>query len=339
MKFRRIDLNLLHIFDAVMRYHSLSRAAKALDLTPSAVSHALSRLRHIVRDDLFLRDGMDMKPTPRALELAVLVGGSLATLENALTQEPFVAAESRRCFRIAAGDYGGLLILPRLVAHLAQEAPHIDLHIVPTNRTDIGRQLERGGVDLVLGWFDRLPPNTCRQLLFTDSDVLIVRHGHPLTHETVTLERIFDFPHLVVDLTVTPEAREDGFLEEGGLARRVWMERTVLEAQNRRDLSARVAVKVPSFAVVAPIIKRSDLVATLPERLARREVAKGGIVMLERLEQSPAVNIEVIWHPRSEPDEGLRWLLDALASICADIAAGSRSSECNEYNATIDEYN
>jgi DNA-binding transcriptional LysR family regulator len=330
MKSRRVDLNLLHVFDAVMRERSLTRAAKALGLTPSAVSHALARLRLALHDELFLRDGADMKPTPRALELAALVRGSLAALETALAQTPFVPALSGRTFRLAAGDYGGLLVLPRLAARLATMAPQIDLQVLPPNRLDIGHQLERGAVDIVFGWFDGLPPETRRRTLLTESGVFVVRAGHPLTSASLTPDRLFAFPHLVVDLTGAPEAWKDGFLDDGGLVRRVWMECSVLEARGRRDLSARVAMTVPSFVLAAPIIRRSDMVATLPERLARRAVAEGGIVMLERIAEPLTVTLEAVWHARGDKDEGLQWLLNTLAEICAEIAAEPTAADADE---------
>jgi DNA-binding transcriptional LysR family regulator len=319
MRSRRVDLNLLHVFDAVMRERSLTRAAKTLDLTPSAVSHALARLRHSLKDELFLRDGADMQPTPRALELAALVHGSLAALERALAQTPFIPAESGRSFRLAAGDYGGILVLPRLAARLASLAPHVDLQVVPVNRIDLGHQLERGVVDIVFGWFDALPPQARRRALLTESGVFIVRAGHPLTQGTLTPERIFAFPHLVVDLTGEPAVRPDGFLDDGGLVRRVWMACSILEAEGRGDLAARVALKVPLFGMVAPTIRQSDLVATLPERLARQAARDGGIVILGRLEEPATVTLDAVWHARGDTDEGLQWLLAQLGDICATL--------------------
>ena len=211
------------------------------------------------------------------------------------------------------------MLLPALLARLAATAPHVNLEVVPVHRTDIGQQLERGGVDLVFGWFDTMPQGLRRRGLITDSGVHIVRDGHPLTRETLTLERIFDFPHAVVDLTGGEGGGGDGFLDDQGLRRRVWMEATVLEAGDRSDLSARVAVKVPSFVFLPPIVSCSDVVATLPERLARRAVAQGGITILDRLREPIFVTAEVAWHWRGDSDEGLRWLVEELAAVSQEI--------------------
>jgi DNA-binding transcriptional LysR family regulator len=319
MRSRRVDLNLLHVFDAVMRDRSLTKAAKTLEVTPSAVSHALTRLRHILKDELFLRDGVEMRPTPRALEIAGLVRGSLTALEQVLAQTPFLPAESARSFRLAGGDYGGVLILPRLAARLGRVAPHLDLQVVPVNRIDIGHQLDRGGVDIVFGWFDTLPPDARRRPLLTESGVFVVRAGHPLTQAPLTPERLFGFPHLVVDLTGAPLLRQDGFLDDGGLVRRVWMAYSLLEAERRGDLAARVALTVPHFGMVGPIIRRTEMVATLPERLARQAAAAGGITVLDPLEEPAPVTLEAVWHARGDHDAGLQWLLAQIAEICATV--------------------
>jgi DNA-binding transcriptional LysR family regulator len=319
MRSRRVDLNLLHVFDVVMRERSLTKAAKTLEVTPSAVSHALTRLRHILKDELFLRDGVEMQPTPRALEIAGLVRGSLTALEKVLTDTPFLPAESARTFRLAGGDYGGLLILPRLAERLERIAPHIDLQVVPVNRLDIGHQLGRGAVDAVFGWFDTLPPEARRRPLLTEVGVFVCSAGHPLTREKLTPERLFSFPHLVVDLTGTPLQRQDGFLDDSGIVRRVWMAYALIEAERRGDLAARVALRVPQFAMVAPIVRRTEMVATLPERLARQAEAEGGIVVLDPLEEPAPVTLEAVWHARGDHDDGLQWLLAEIAEICARL--------------------
>jgi DNA-binding transcriptional LysR family regulator len=319
MRSRRVDLNLLHVFDAVMRDRSLTKAAKTLDVTPSAVSHALTRLRHILKDELFLRDGVEMQPTPRALEIAELVRGSLTALEKVLAETPFLPAESARTFRLAGGDYGGVLILPRLAERLGRIAPQVDLQVVPVNRIDIGHQLDRGAVDIVFGWFDTLPPEARRRPLLTEVGVFVVRAGHPLTREPLTPERLFSFPHLVVDLTAAPLVRRDGFLDDGGVVRRVWMAYALLEAEGPGDLAARVAIKVPHFGMVAPIIRRTEMVATLPARLARLAEAEGGIVVLDPLEEAAPVTLEAVWHARGDHDDGLQWLLAQIAEISAAV--------------------
>jgi DNA-binding transcriptional LysR family regulator len=319
MRLRQVDLNLLNVFDAVMRHRSVSTAAEQLALSPSAVSHALGRLRLALKDELFIRDERGMTPTARALELSGSVRDGLALLERALSAAPFVPAESIRGFRIAAGDYGCAFILPALLRRLARTAPAINLRMMPVNRTDIGRQLATGAVDLVIGWFEILPKELRRRPLLREGGVLVVRAGHPLTESALSRDELFSFPHAVVEMTGEDDVRSDGFHDDRGLVRRVWMERVMLQARSDRDMAARVAVSVPHFTALPFLLRETDLVATLPVRLAKQAVAAGGLVMLDPALEPNVVDIEMVWHARSDTDAGLAWLAEELAAACAAL--------------------
>lgn len=312
MRLRQVDLNLLNVFDTVMRYRSVAQAAEHLALSPSAISHALSRLRHALKDELFVRDEHGMTPTPRALELAATVHDGLALLERALTATPFTPADSIRTFRIAAGDYACAFLLPALVVRLRQVAPAVDLRIMPVNRTDVGRQLQTGAVDLVIGWFETLPEGLRRRHLLCERGSLVVRDGHPLAQGPLTLERVIGFPHIVVELTGEEDIRSDGFHDDRGLVRRVWMERLVLHTRERGGPAARVAVSVPHFTSIPFMLRDTDLVATLPARLATWAAAAGGLITLPPLLSPQSIDIEMVWHARRDEDAGLAWLINEL---------------------------
>jgi DNA-binding transcriptional LysR family regulator len=132
-----------------------------------------------------------------------------------------------RSFRIASSDGITRLVLPALVQRLVKSAPNVDIRVFPSNRIDVVRQLETGQVDLVIGGFGRLPDGMCRRTLYRDEEAILVRVGHPLTHGKVTKEGLFEFPHVVVELTGTEENERDGFVSEDGVERRVWIERAL----------------------------------------------------------------------------------------------------------------
>lgn len=319
MRLRQLDLNLLNVFDAVMRYRSVTEAAQALALSPSAVSHALGRLRRALSDELFVRDDDGMTPTPRAVELAGGIRQGLSVLERTLDKGQFQPAQAIRTFRLAAGDYACAFLLPPLMRQLSRTAPHINLRVTPVNRTDIGRLLNTGAVDLVVGWFDALPPELRRRLLLREDGGLVVRAGHPLTEGPLTLDRVNTFDHVVVDLTAEEDARGDGFYEDRGLIRRVWMERLVLQSRGEAERTARVALSLPHFSAVPFFLHGSDLVATLPGRLARWATADGSLVNLGPLIMPDTVDIELAWHSRAEKDAGLAWLIaEWIAAIQAE---------------------
>jgi DNA-binding transcriptional LysR family regulator len=311
---RRVDLNLLHVFEVVLQCRSVVGASRQLGVTPSAVSHALSRLRHALGDELFVSGDSGMEPTPRALQLAPGVTDGLTRIADAINSTRFVPAEAIRTFRIAASDYSAVTVLPRAVARIAATAPQVDLRVFPLNRTDAVRQLDDGRVDVVMGWFADLPERMRRRTLVEEAEALVVRAGHPITSGPITKERLFAFPHIVVDLTGSEEQAVDGFLDERGVSRRVWIERLLLEMSDHDSgLIGRVAVSVPHYAAVPPLLLVTDMIATLPRSFALRAIKHTPLVLLELPYDPIRVNIEAIWHQRSERDAGTQWLIDEIA--------------------------
>src|SRR6266436_8845186 len=128
---RLMDLNVFRVFDAMMLHRSVRKASQTLSVTPSAVSHALGRLRQSIGDELFIPSESGMQPTRRALELASAVREGLESFELALMAKPFLPAEAVRTFRIAASDNTSVIVLPSLVKRLAKSAPHVDLRVFP----------------------------------------------------------------------------------------------------------------------------------------------------------------------------------------------------------------
>ena len=318
MAIRRIDLNLFKVFDAVLQHRSVSAAARELGVTSSAVSHALGRLRHALDDELFVAGDAGMEPTARALALAPGIRQGLGQFASAVESRPFVPASSERAFRIAATDFVSVFVLPPLVARIVKDAPHVELRVFPFSRLDVVRQLDEGRLDLALGWFGEVPERIGRCTVMEEREAIVVRAGHPLTEGAVTKERLFAFPHIVVELTGSPEKALDGFLDERGVARRVWIERLLIEmADDDNGLVGRVAVSVPHYAAVAPILCRTDLVATLPRRLAERAAAQEKLVVLDLPYEPLAVPVEAIWHRRTERDDGVRWLLAEVKAAMA----------------------
>jgi DNA-binding transcriptional LysR family regulator len=312
---RMIDLNLFRVFDAMMLRRSVRKASQILSVTPSAVSHALSRLRQSIGDELFIPGESGMQPTRRALELASAVREGLEKLELALAGKESVAPETLRTFRIGATDYACMVILPPLVKRLAKSAPNFDLRVFSSNRIDVVRQLEKGRADLVIGSFNKLPAGIRRSRLLREDEVIAVRTGHPLTRGKVTKERLVEFPQVVIEPTGTKENETDG----QGVGRQVWIERALHEFQEGKvDLIGRAAVCVGNFAAVAPFLQLSDMVATLPRRLALWTAANAALALLDLPYKSMTVEIEMLWDQRADQDYGLQWLVSQLAESFGD---------------------
>lgn len=320
MSLQRIDLNLFRTFEAILIQRSVSGAARTLGVTPSAVSNALSRLRRALGDDLFVAGEDGMEPTRRALELAPDIRAGLERIDEAIAARPFVPADSARAFRISATDYGAVMLLPPLLRRFREAAPQVELHVFPCNRIDVIRHLDEGRIDLVLGWFSEIPGRMRRTGLLVEKEAVVVRRGHPLTQEPVTLERLLHFPYVVVELTGSEERATDGFFDERGVWRRVWIDRLLIESSVKdADVVGHVAVSLPHFAAVPDILAETDMVATLPERLARRVEARGTHVVLDLPYEPLVANFEAVWHQRADRDAGVQWLLQELAEVARGV--------------------
>lgn len=317
---RRIDLNLFRVFEAVLQHRSVSSAGRELGVTASAVSHALARLRMAIGDDLFVVGDAGMEPTVRALELAPAIRDGLGRIETAVSSKPFVPEQSQRTFRIASSDHNAVIVLPHVIGRLAKTAPEVSFRIFPFNRMDVVRHLDDGRVDMVMGWFGDLPDRMRRVKVMSANEAIVVRTGHPLTQGPITKERLFAFPHVVVELTGTEEEAIDGFVDDRGVWRRVWIERLLIEmGDDDGGLVGRVAVSVPHFAAVPPILCQTDMVATLPRRLALEVARHAPVVILENLPYEPlTVPVELVWHQRAEQDSGAQWLIGEILDIARE---------------------
>lgn len=154
--FGALDLNLLRVFDALIEERSVTRAGERLGLTQSAISHALSRLRYVLDDDLFVRGAEGMQPTRRASEIAPRLRQGLLQLQLALTPADFVPEQTSRRFTVICGEYVGAIFVPALVARLREAAPRAEIRIRPSNR-GVAEPLVAGRADLAIGSFRRVP--------------------------------------------------------------------------------------------------------------------------------------------------------------------------------------
>lgn len=318
---RRIDLNLFRVFEAVMQYRTISRAAADLRITPSAVSHALARLRLALDDELFIAGAGGMTPTARALELAPGIRNGLGSIEAAVGAVGFDPATAIRTFRLAASDYACSVLLAPLVARLMTTAPQVDLRVFPVNRTDVIRHLDEGRVDMVIGWFDDLPDRLERVPILTDREAIVVRSGHPLTTVGIpTREALLAYPHVVVELTGSEGQAEDGFFDERGAARRIWLERLLLETtENGEETLGRAAVSVPHFGAVPSLLLATDMVATLPRRLAEKLTPLVPLAILPLPYAPLEVTLELVSHQRGVRDPGVRWLIGEMTVAGAGL--------------------
>jgi len=303
MNIDRIDLNLLRVFNIVFEERNLVRAAKRLNLSHSAISHALGRLREALDDELFVRSAAGLQPTARALSLAEPLRHALLQIGEALGAEPFSPQTAEREFVIAANDFVTLVLLESLSVQLNQLAPGCNLVIRPSTRIDLAGQLDLGRIDIAIGVFAEVPPRFGSMPLWTQTDTLAMRAGHPLAGRAVTQEDLLRYPLLAVSLGGPEEGAVDGYLSERGLARESEMfDRSALPE------GARLRVLLPHSLAVCAMLRNSDMVALLPTPLAHKFAQREQLHVAALPYRARQVQVQAIWHKRSGEDPALAWL-------------------------------
>ena len=300
----RADLNLLVLFEAVLEEGHVGRAAERLNLTASAVSHGLGRLRRLLNDPLFLRTPKGVVPTARAMELAAPVADVLARVRNVIsTAEPFDPATSTRRFTIAAPDGVAAVFLPPLLAELRRTSPGIDIgvrQLLPTQgETSPERawrsafaELESRMTDIAVMPSDDIPLRFHHRTLYEEDFVVAMRAGHRLAG-ALTLDRYCEMQHLVVSLT----GDAHGFVDR------------VLAEQNR---SRRIALTVPNFMFALAVIAETDLVCALPRRFVDMHAPRFGVVSVEAPLALGRFRLNAVAPKVAMMDMGLSWLFDVL---------------------------
>ena len=325
MSIGKIDLNLLKVFDAVFEERNLVRAGRRLHLSQSAMSHALSRLRAMVGDELFVRTGRGMEPTGGALRLEPALRDALRRIEAALDMAPFVPRSSQRRFVIAANDHLTEVLVAPLTRKLHRAAPGIDLVVRPSTRLDLAEQIDLGRIDLAIGIFSQVPPRFSACTLMAQGEAVLMRKDHPTSVGKLTMEAFARYPLVAVSVGGDEEGAIDGFILERGLARQSEMfDRSALSISlGALGAKPRVRITVPHALAVPALLRDSDMLSIVPNSLARALTRRESGLVMRRLPYASNVAVtRSVWHSRHEHDAGHIWLRDLVAN--AARAAGAR---------------
>jgi DNA-binding transcriptional LysR family regulator len=313
MSFSTLDLNLLKVFDAVMAERSVVRASHKVCLTQSAVSHSLARLRDALDDELFVRAGSGMQPTPRAFEIAPAVRDALRSLEAAVDRASFDPSVSRRTFTVAANDFTTLLIIPELMRVVRAEAPGIDVVIKPVTRIDLAEQIDLGRIDAAIGSFSSVPSRFESCHLFDYDDVLVIGR-HTNVSAKLSIGDLAQLSIVVVSFGGEQDGAVDGFIAERGLARRSEMyDRASFEnALAQIDVVPRIVLSVPHFLALSSLIGTTDLAAIVPRPLARVFEKTEGAQIRELPYAARTLEVRLLWHQRNDADDAHVWLHETV---------------------------
>ena len=299
MDLRRVDLNLLRLVEAVLREGSASRAARSLRMSQPAVSQGLRRARDVFGDPLLARHGNRLMRTPRGAALLPELRAILDRVEAVLSPTRFDPVTATRDFVVGSGDLGQVLVLPMLVARLAQDAPLCRVKVVPPPRDAAAAE----GMDLALMGAPQTPGPLRWNVLFQDRFVLLARRDHPALASRLTLAAFVGLPQALV------APRADGF------------EGPVDAALARQGVQRRVTVMVPNFMSLLPILLHSDLVAAVPLRFANLPLVQSLFGYGDLPVDVPDFAMKAVWPLTADADPAGMWLR-GLVSEMASAAEG-----------------
>lgn len=303
--FRTLDLNLLRVFDEVMAERNLTRAAHNLAMTQPAVSNALRRLRDLLGDELVRRAGFGVEPTPAALALWPAVREALGLLRGALSPGAYEPAAATNTFHLAMADATAAKLVPGLIDLCEAEAPGVNLRVLPLTTRDPRELLESGSIDLAIGHFPALIaelgarqqqdelPRFLFERLYDGDYVVVMRSGHPLAGQPLSLDTYCAARHLLVSFS----GRPFGFVDEA------------LAARSRRR---RVVLTVNQFFTAGRVVAATDLLTVLPRHFLSATGMEDELAISELPLAVPEVHVDAVWHRQRQHDGAHAWLRGVL---------------------------
>ncbi len=303
MDFHGIDLNLLAAFNALMNERNVTRAATQVGVSQPAMSAALSRLRTLLGDPLFLRSPGGLLPTPRARELARPVAEALSQIKAALVTMPdFVPADAVLTINLGLSDYPAFVLLPTLLQTLSEHAPHLSINVHAVNDRDHAvDMLDAGVIDAAIG----VLPSHQDGRIFTrpilrDVFVTLIAHGHPAARRGMDMDTYLSLPHVLV----SPEGERHGLVDQA-----------LAQLGKQRTL----ALTLPQMFAVPAIIASSRMTATVLKRIALSSPTGGKLVLFPPPVALPEITFHLIWHRRGNGNPAQEWFRGMIESVAAGL--------------------
>jgi DNA-binding transcriptional LysR family regulator len=302
----QVDLNLFVVLEAIYREGNITRAGQQLNLTQPAISHALKRLRDLLQDPLFVRQGPHMMPTPFTRNMIEQVRQALQILETNLGQSHnFVPEHTRRNFHLSLWEYLETLILPPLLGRLTHAAPGMSITTSRVKRRDLETELASGSVDLAIEIPMTMSDRIRQKWLLNEPYVVIARQGHPAIADKLDLDTYLQQRHIQVSSRRQGPSLIDVELSRRGLRRQVF-----LRSQH-------------AFAACM-VVSKTDMLLTLPERHA--QLLNPGLMNQMHLFplHAPRLEAHLYWHESVENDPANRWLREEIEKILASAPRALR---------------
>jgi DNA-binding transcriptional LysR family regulator len=314
------DLNLLRILDALYRHRSVNLAAAEIGVSPSAISHALGRLRQNFEDELFVKGVDGMVPTTFVIELAEPIAEALRHLGKVLGPQQFEPKTSLRQFKVRANTHAAALLLPEVIRRLRDEAPNATMMIDCEYSKSIADELDASLVDVVIGAFSNLPSRLDSEILFSDRWCWVMRADHPVLQGDPTPETLMEQPLLVIAATDVAHS-DSGMYYEAGVERPMVASRQFIDDQRGRSrfMNIKGTVVLNSAEPSPSIVANSDLIALIPQRMASQGMRSYNLAILPFNDEHGELDHRIVWHRRNSDDAAITWLRSLFSEVARDI--------------------
>jgi LysR family transcriptional regulator, mexEF-oprN operon transcriptional activator len=301
---RRLYLQLLAHFDALVTEKHVTRAAEKMGIGQPAMSGALSRLREMFNDPILVRTSAGMEPTERALLLAQQINEAMRLIEDAISHEESVdLLEATGHYRILASEGIAHLLLPRLMRIVRSKAPNLQLSVSPGDIRVLNNILRDGEADLGIGFVRSPAENLYSTVIYHQRLVCIASIDHPTIRDSISLDELLAFPHVVWGGPPVPYPT---------------MEVLIDELLAERQTARKVGLRIPTFLLAPEIVAQTDMLAILPERVARPYAGKQ-LQVFQLPFNVGSIDICMYWHERKHRDPVHAWLRSAIKEVAPDL--------------------
>lgn len=286
-------LDFLLVFEAILHHKSVTRAANALEVSQSALSHSLTRLRKRFGDELFVRVGSEMQPTPLTIRLADPIARSLHIIREEVMNTPgFDPTVTRRVFKLFVSEVGAFILVPKIVRVLRERAPHAQLSMPDTPRLEIADALEDGRLDVAIGYYSHLKTTIYQQRLFSRSLVGVVRQNNPHIGAELSFDQLKSIPLVRAPSTT---------------AVNLWFDRHI-----RGEAQLQIAMETPYVMALAPIIAETNWMGLISEELVPAFHKLAAIRVVNLPLELPRIDVRQHWHRRFKDDSANRFIRQVI---------------------------
>ncbi|MFB9134544.1 LysR family transcriptional regulator [Vibrio olivae] len=297
----RRDLNLLVALRVLIEECSVSRAAERLNLSQSAMSRVLARLRELLDDPLFTRQGQRLVATQKALEINQAMQQPLESILGLLSPNEFDPKTCSQTFKVATTDYAMQTILPFALPRIYQEAPHLSLELIPLRHNKLAEQLSHEGADLAICRPTLQFAPLRSEFLGRVGVMCLVSKQHPIANQAMTLDDYLSYPHAMIAISDGVKALIDNALAT--------------------QPSRRMVLRAYHLETALAIVETMPLIITVPADLAYLVGERYGLVVKPLPFDFSAFDYSMIWHPRCDHSPAQAWLRKTLSQECGRLIA------------------